>query len=242
MTETLVLLLIILTLAARRGRIPATLRRNFQYVCRAFFGAILRSLPAAELEYYQMIAKKMSDESQSANTPATVSAMSDAFPNKTILPALLGTASSCGNSGKDNSFRNVVDAESLLLRTLLEELRIKEIAVNSNLTKPMKVRDRRFWKDKKKYYRCDSCRNVVTYKGQAIPFQGNFLHQGPHAPKTLFEKEEAWRAGTWDATWLCVKCLSNHHGCSIDEASRLFIGNFSAERELTREKYLRPKP
>ena len=102
----------------------------------------------------------------------------------------------------------------------------------------MSLSDTRFHRVKKhKYFICDACQRRVTYKDQVIPFQGNFLHQGPHAPKTLFEKEEAWRAGTWDATWLCVDCLCVHYDCTKDFAREHFIGNFTAEREKAKATY-----
>ena len=94
-----------------------------------------------------------------------------------------------------------------------------------------------FGKIRKKYYRCDSCRKEVWYKGQAIPFQGNFLHQGPETPQSLSDKEEQWSIGMWDATWLCVDCLCVHHDCPKDFARKHLIGNFSFQRGKAKATY-----
>ena len=231
MRDTLILLLIILILATCTARIPATLRRKLQYASRAFFGAILRQLPADELRYYYNMVKDLRNNSESANTLATTSRMSDTFPNGTALPAILGTAASTEDIrydlGKNTAFYKALRDESWLIQTLVQELALRT---------PMLLSDTRFYPDKKnKYYICDSCQKLVTYKGQAIPFQGNFLHQGP---RHLKDKEKEWLAGTWDATWLCVECLSEQYDCPVDFATRHLIGNFLESRQRAKAKYM----
>ena len=99
----------------------------------------------------------------------------------------------------------------------------------------MSLSDTRFHRVKKhKYFICDACQRRVTYKDQVIPFQGNFLHQGP---QSLSEKEKQWSIGMWDATWLCVDCLCVHHGCTKTFAIKHYMGNYSAECEKAKANY-----
>ena len=111
---------------------------------------------------------------------------------------------------------------------------------SSSKSTPQSYQDRRFEADKKKkWFICDRCAKRVDYKGQSIPFQGNFLHRNPppqyeRQPNFVWDmkaKEKAWRDGTWNATWLCTDCLISHHHCTKAYAFQSgLIGDFSKQR------------
>ena len=124
-----------------------------------------------------------------------------------------------------------------------EPTQSRNVSANVTRKRPAAIFDTRFLADKKKRMcKCDHCGAEVKYRNQSTPFEGNFLYprvvpaEYANQPWSLETKERAWRAGLWDATWLCVPCLSVHHECDRAYVFENLIGNFAEQRAKAKAK------
>ena len=108
------------------------------------------------------------------------------------------------------------------------------LARRLNIYRPATFVDQRFNSDKnKRWFICDECQKVVQYRGQLEPFAGNFVHGPPSNYEFLAQelwnmeaKERAWKNGTWDASWMCVDCLTAYHDYERSYTFQWLLGTF----------------
>ena len=108
------------------------------------------------------------------------------------------------------------------------------LARTLNIYRPATIEDQRFNLDKhRRWFSCDECQKVVQYRGQLEPFAGNFVHGPPSNYEFLAQglwnmeaKERAWKNGTWDASWMCVDCLTAYHDYERSYTFQWLLGTF----------------
>ena len=78
--------------------------------------------------------------------------------------------------------------------------------------------------------RCDSCQQYFTG-----PNRGNFVHTTP-LPKQV-DRWQAWKDGTWDATWHCLNCIAYPGEPRHSTLERIFPGHSTraAKKRVHRE-------
>ena len=88
----------------------------------------------------------------------------------------------------------------------LAEPRAKDVA-----RLPPTIHDKRFeWKIADRSFVCDSCNKLYDNRNR-----GQYMTK---CSLPVSEREAAWRSGSWDARWYCVRCIQISYDITYEAA------------------------